>query len=211
MRISIVYDNTALAGLKPDWGFSSLVELEGAPKILFDTGANSDILLNNMKKMNIDPTAIDEVFISHPHWDHVGGLDGFLDRNSDVIVYAPDSFSESITAKLVKIKKSTKLHTNVFSTGELAGIEQSLVLKTKKGLVVLVGCSHPGVDKILEAASAFGKPYALVGGFHDFHDFDVLNGLKVICPIHCTRYKDEIKEAYPKRYVEGGAGRILEL
>lgn len=50
--------------------------------------------------------------------------------------------------------------TSVFSTGKLKGIEQSVAVKTKKGIAVIVGCSHSGVGNILRAASKFGKVYA---------------------------------------------------
>ncbi len=81
MRITVLYDNTVYKeGLRADWGFSCLVEIppQGGRKFLFDTGANGSILLSNMEKLNIDPRSIDEVFISHAHFDHVGGLSAFL-------------------------------------------------------------------------------------------------------------------------------------
>jgi 7,8-dihydropterin-6-yl-methyl-4-(beta-D-ribofuranosyl)aminobenzene 5'-phosphate synthase len=66
MKITIIYDNEVWKeGLESDWGFSCLVEVENTPKILFDTGTSGSILLRNMKKLNIDPKSIDEVFISH--------------------------------------------------------------------------------------------------------------------------------------------------
>jgi len=78
MKIIILYDNNVFQrGLKSDWGFSCLVETHDR-RILFDTGSNGSILLKNMEKLDIDPLSIDEVFISHPHFDHVGGLSAFL-------------------------------------------------------------------------------------------------------------------------------------
>ncbi|WP_319643519.1 MBL fold metallo-hydrolase [Methanovulcanius yangii] len=82
MKITIIYDNTAFRkDLRADWGFSALVEVENAPKILFDTGADWSILLGNMEKMEIDPASIDEVFISHAHHDHTGGISALIDIN----------------------------------------------------------------------------------------------------------------------------------
>ena len=48
VKITILYDNTApvKAGLRADWGFSALVEVDRGKTILFDTGANGEILLN---------------------------------------------------------------------------------------------------------------------------------------------------------------------
>ena len=104
-----------------------------------------------------------------------------------------------------------QIHENIFSTGELRGIEQSLVVRTGKGLVVIVGCSHPGVKSILNAASQFGRVYALIGGLHGFREFDRLRDLKLICPCHCTQFKSEIRSLYPNKCVEGGAGKVIEV
>ena len=85
MKVTIVYDNTVYQkGLKSDWGFSCLVEGEKTPRILFDTRTSGSILLSNMKKLNIDPASINEVFIPHAHFDHVGGLPDFLKANKEV-------------------------------------------------------------------------------------------------------------------------------
>jgi len=112
---------------------------------------------------------------------------------------------------VIKIKEPLKIDENIFSTGELMGIEQSLVVKTEKGLIVIVGCSHPGVKNILKAASQFGKTYALIGGLHGFSDFDLLSDLEFICPTHCTQFKSEIKSLYPEKYVRGGVGKVIEI
>jgi len=212
MRITLIYDNEVYKeGLEADWGFSCLVEAENK-KILFDTGASGRILLSNMEKLKIEPSSIDEVFISHPHFDHTGGLSDFLDKNRNVKIYVPSSFKENLNAKeVIYVKETIKLHESLFSTGELEGIEQSLCVKTEKGIVVIVGCSHPKLENILKVASQFGKVYALIGGLHGFKDFDLLNDLKLVCPCHCTQHKSEIKSLYSEKYVEGGAGKIIEI
>ena len=211
MKITIIYDNTVFQqGLKSDWGFSCFVEVYGK-KILFDTGADGNILLNNMKKLAIKPDDVEEVFISHYHWDHTGGLSDFLKVNP-VKVYIPSSFKKpGIARDVVIVKKSITISENIFSTGELRGIEQSLVIKTEKGVVVVAGCSHSGVRNILKAASQFGKPDALIGGLHGFSDFDLVKDLTLICPTHCTQHILEIKSLYPDKYISGGAGKVIEI
>lgn len=211
MKITIIYDNTVFQrGLKSDWGFSCLVEIYGK-KILFDTGANGAILLDNMKRLNIKPTEVKEVFISHYHWDHTGGLSDFLKVNP-VKVYIPSSFKKLCIAKdVVIVKKSITIGENIFSTGELNGVEQSLIVKTEKGVVIIVGCSHSGVGNILETASQLGKPYALIGGLHGFSDFNLVKDLTLICPTHCTQRILEIKSLYPEKYISGGAGKVIEI
>lgn len=212
MKITIIYDNESCKeNLKSDWGFSCLAEMENIPGILFDTGASGSILLSNMKELNIEPNSIPKVFISHNHWDHVGGLSDFLKVNKSAKIYVPGSYKYSGTKEVIGIKKPLEIQTNVFSTGELKGIEQSMAVKTEKGIAVIAGCSHPGVGNILKAASKFGKVYALIGGLHGFNEFELLKELELICPCHCTQYKSEIKELYPDKCIDGGAGKVISL
>jgi 7,8-dihydropterin-6-yl-methyl-4-(beta-D-ribofuranosyl)aminobenzene 5'-phosphate synthase len=75
MRITIFYDNClAKAGLRTGWGFSPLIEVENAPPLLFDTGADGATLFYNMKQLGIDLGQIGTIVISHAHGDHTGGL-----------------------------------------------------------------------------------------------------------------------------------------
>ena len=179
-------------------------------KILFDTRANGKILLKNMEKLGINVMEIKEIFISHSHWDHTGGIDAILNLNKNVKIYVPESFKLS-RKNVFPIKNATKIHENVFSTGELMGIEQSMIIKKNEKLIILVGCSHPGIKNILMAAKKFGRPYALMGGFHGFDEYEILEELSIVCPIHCTQHKKEIKLRYPEKYIEGGAGKIIEI
>jgi len=220
MKITIIYDNTAFrTDLRADWGFSCLVEGKDTAKILFDTGGNGKILLSNMEKLGIDPLSIEEVFISHLHFDHIGGLDEFLKINKKVKkIYLPSSMGFE---NEVVLKEPTKIHKNVFSTGELGGIEQSMGVitdlpaeasaKVGKGIVLIVGCSHPYMGDILDTAKRFGEIYAVIGGMHGFSEFKLFRDLELICPTHCTQYKAELKKLYPQKYIEGGAGKIIEI
>ncbi|MCK4463903.1 MAG: MBL fold metallo-hydrolase [Candidatus Omnitrophica bacterium] len=215
MKITIISDNTIYKPeLKKEWGLSCLVEAEHTPRILFDTGASGSVLLHNMEKLHIDPKTVDCVFISHDHWDHTGGLRAFLKLNGNVKLYLPSSFfsfTKPKSTEVVKVKDSLKIYENVFSTGQLSNIEQSMVVKTDKGLVVIAGCSHPGVGNILNSAKQFGKVIALIGGLHGFSDFDLVKDLDLICATHCTQHKGEIKNLYPEKFIEGGAGREIEI
>ena len=87
------------------------------------------------------------------------------------------------------------------------------MVKTDKGLVVICGCSHPGIGDIFEAASRFGseKIHALIGGLHGFEEFGLLMDLGLVCPCHCTQYISQIESLYPDKYICGGAGRIIEI
>ncbi len=56
-------------------GFAALVDLPAANvRILWDAGASASAVLENLRRMEIDPASIDAIALSHGHWDHVGGL-----------------------------------------------------------------------------------------------------------------------------------------
>jgi len=211
MKVTIIYDNTsARPDLQADWGFSAFIRVKERD-ILFDTGANGDILLSNMKNLKVNPKEIEDVFISHPHWDHTGGLSSFLRMNNKVKLWIPSYFPEARNAReVIKVKKPTKLYEGIYSTGELDGIEQSLCVETEKGIVIIVGCSHPRMEHILKKASQFGKVYCIIGGLHGTKP-ESLKDLDLICSTHCTQYKSEIKSLYPEKYIEGGAGKTIEI
>ena len=56
-----------------EWGFSALVEVDGE-KILFDTGSRPNTVFQNAIELNIDLRNIKNVYLSHNHKDHTGGL-----------------------------------------------------------------------------------------------------------------------------------------
>jgi len=211
MKITILYDNkTWNKSLKADWGFSCLIEVK-EKTILFDTGSKGAILLSNMKKLGLGPSMVDDIFISHSHWDHVGGLSDFLKINP-VKTYIPFSCPEPrFTGEWVRVKEPRQIHNNIFSTGELKGMEQSLAIKHDGIIVVITGCSHPGVREILKTASQYGKVNTLIGGLHGFNEFNLIDDLEKICPVHCTQYIQKIKALYPEKYIEGGAGKVIQL
>ena len=213
MTVTIIYDNEVRErGLKADWGFSCLVESEDIPPLLFDTGASGPILFHNMKRLGLNPEQVRIVVISHAHLDHAGGLPSFLEANRDASIYVPASFAKVIPGRRVTlVRDSLQICEKVFTTGEIRGIEQSLAIDTGSGILVVTGCSHPGVGEIINAASKYGRVDGIVGGLHGFRDFKRLNGLSLVCPCHCTQYKSEIKELFPRQCVGCGVGLVLNL
>ena len=233
--IITVYDNYQVnPDLTTAWGFGCVIRTP-QEDILFDTGGDSSILLGNMEKLNINPEDIDIVVISHIHGDHVGGLDGFLERNGKVKVYIPASFPDSLREKIKSrgaeyqdVTGSMKICDSVYTTGEMGTSikEQSLVLNAREGLVVITGCAHPGVVNIAGKARQIlpdKSIYLVMGGFHlsgasdsqlktiikGFRDL----GVQKVAPSHCSgdRCRELFKEEYKENYIEGGAGKIIAL
>lgn len=230
MKITIIYDNEIvkdIKGLKAGWGFSCFIQTK-EKNILFDTGWDGDILISNMKLLGINPQDIDLVVISHSHWDHSGGLAQLLNLNSSLKTYIPYSFSKHLKEEIKKrsdtyeINKSIEICPKVYTTGEIEGSlltgkiktsikEQSLIFSTAKGLVVVAGCAHSGINNILNLANKLGKVYALIGGFHDFNEYNLLKNISLIVPTHCTANKKKIMSLFPKNCLEGGVGYQLTI
>ena len=93
VQITIVVDNLAgmlarsTEGVKryaggtliAEHGFSALIELPASDsRILWDVGASPPTVLENLRRMEIDPASIDAIALSHGHWDHVAGLSEVL-------------------------------------------------------------------------------------------------------------------------------------
>ena len=184
-KITIIFDNrSSRSGLKTGWGFSALIETDHTSPVLFDAGNDGMALLHNMEELGIVPENIGTIIISHAHADHTGGLLRILRINNQSTIYLPASIIAIIPERrVVSVSQPLQISKDIFSTGELNGIEQSLVVKTKKGIVVVTGCSHPGVGSILDAASSQGRIYGIIGGLYGFCDFNRLDGIIFNMPV----------------------------
>jgi len=103
--------------------------------------------------------------------------------------------------------------------------ELSLAVNTSDGVVLVVGCSHPGIEKIVEAATAINPKIRLIaGGFHLVAATDEVIAKAVttlkdtfkvenIAPGHCTGEPTfaALKRAYGDRYLYAGVGTSLPL
>ncbi len=181
MRISILFDNFlnepdgGLGGLQAGWGFSALLETKGRT-VLFDTGADGEILLENMRILGKDPKTIQAVVISHAHWDHTGGLQSLLQMGLSAPLFALDAFPEEfgeLADGAREVRNSTPgevVVPGIRTTGLLGDDipEQGLILDTATGSVVVTGCAHPGIVSMTRRSRGMvpGPLHAVLGGFH---------------------------------------------
>jgi 7,8-dihydropterin-6-yl-methyl-4-(beta-D-ribofuranosyl)aminobenzene 5'-phosphate synthase len=109
--------------------------------------------------------------------------------------------------------------------GTLELRELSLAIRTPDGLVLVVGCSHPGVERIVQEATAI-NPHIniLFGGFHEIQAPDpeveriatVLHNqyrLERVAPGHCTGEPEftALKKLFGDHYVYAGVGSVVDL
>jgi 7,8-dihydropterin-6-yl-methyl-4-(beta-D-ribofuranosyl)aminobenzene 5'-phosphate synthase len=234
LTITVVHDNYPYTeSLRTAWGFSALVT--GLQKsILFDTGSDGALLLENMARLQVDPGRIEIVVLSHVHADHTGGLVGLLRANPRVQVYLPrafpDRFKEVVRgygAAVVEVNGPQEICEDVYTTGILGRRiqEQALVICTRRGLVVLTGCAHPGVTRIVETVRSLHEESILLvmGGFHlewvtSWRMEKVAaalegQGVRYVAPSHCTgeRARQVFRKRYRERCLDMGVGRSISL
>lgn len=236
MNIKIIFDHIASnKKFVTGWGLSYLVD----GKILFDTGEKPKPLLSNMKHAGVKISDIKIIVISHNHWDHTGGLWDILKENKKIKVYickkSVKKFKNKIKAfgnELIEVDKFAEISKNIYTTGEVGAKyggrympEQGLVLKTAKGLTVLTGCAHPGIEKMVKASqkNMAGDIYLAIGGFHMMRDAkkaivpvaDKLKkmGIKKAAPAHCSGpvASKVFKEKYGNDFIEVRIGETIKI
>lgn len=221
LKITVLVEDTAPQ--EPFWGehgLSLLIEADGK-KILFDAGYSGDVLLHNAKTLNLELGTVDAFVLSHPHDDHSGGME----KVSHLIATKPMyCTSDAFGVHMPRYDILKKLYTNVHPVTENREIIPGLwVIKERptinaplktyeinivahlegKGLVIIVGCAHHGLQTIItDAKNAFNNQipvYALIGGLHlkNSSPEDIVNvinlftqeHIQVLLPGHCTGFQ----------------------
>jgi 7,8-dihydropterin-6-yl-methyl-4-(beta-D-ribofuranosyl)aminobenzene 5'-phosphate synthase len=231
VTLTTVYDNYAvIPRFTTGWGFACVANV-GDKKLLFDTGGDGSILLANMEIFEFDLNAIEMVVLSHNHPDHTGGLAALLAANNKIKVYIPKSFPDEVReginaagAEYIDVTAPVEICENVHTTGEMGDkiIEQSLVIESDYGLLVLTGCAHPGIVDVLNKAKQICNEdiFCAIGGIHlkDKNETEIretivnLRGLlRKIGPSHCSG--DLCREVFEKEFAEdyilGGVGNVI--
>ncbi len=233
-RIITLCDNYQInSQTRTDWGFSCLV-IHESDTILFDAGNRKDIFNHNLKVLGIDAKTVNLMVISHHHGDHTGNVFNVLKVNPGMKVYLPTSLDGEFASRVndyggkAWIKSDCKrIAKNIYVSGEMGFQikEQALVIDTKKGLVIIVACGHPGIDRMVAKIKYhFQKDVFLVlGGYHTLEaDQEEANriierfrqmGVKKVAPSHCTGKltRELFKETYQSNFIENGTGKIIEI
>ncbi|MBN1316284.1 MAG: MBL fold metallo-hydrolase [Anaerolineales bacterium] len=187
LRIMPLIDFYAVADdLETEPGVSYLVRADETT-ILFDLGLNRrsepvSPLRRNMERLGIDPQSVQAIVNSHTHGDHLGNWQNVppkvLEQNP---LRDKPLFTVSPVPALgeypIMVRGPREIVPGVGVTGPLPSglfllnytLEQSLVYHLDgKGLVVIIGCGHPGIRAIVERAQqVFQQPvYAVIGGLH---------------------------------------------
>ena len=233
--MTIAFDNApGLPGFPTLWGFAAVIHTP-AHTVLFDTGSNGRVLLKNLAALDLPPESVDLLFLSHPHWDHIGGLDSFLEVNPRATVVVHEGFSQHLIQDLRAFYGEVRvvgpepqlLAPGLFSTGLLDSDppEHGLILDFDGMTAAISGCAHPGMEQIVERARAvLGKKVDwAIGGFHLMYadaaaiarSVAALQSLGVdyVVPTHCTGDEAEaaFRRAYGERCLKGGVGRRIDF
>jgi len=181
---------TSSDNLVGEAGASYLIKTDETT-ILFDLGLNQknehpSPLLRNMEQLDITLDDFDTIVISHNHIDHVGGMTWGSKNTFSLTgqqvdlgrkrVYTPISMTYP-GLEPVYSPEPTVLAAGVATIGVIPNQdyfmgwidEQAIVINVEgKGLVVITGCGHPTLPKILERVEAlFDEPiYGVIGGYH---------------------------------------------
>lgn len=226
--MKIVFDNyNSNDKCQSLWGFSAYFE---EYKLLFDTGSNGRILLKNMAELDVDVKEIKYIFISHSHWDHIGGLDSILELNPNVTLFLPISLSKYLIKDLKSLAKNVvmcskepkKLFDNLYTTGLLGSDmpEQSLIIDSDTESKLITGCGHFGIENITKVATkVINKDIKfIIGGFHLLKSDEdkIISSVKClkklgvtkVLPTHCSGDKaiEIYKNNFKTNYIAGGIG-----
>jgi 7,8-dihydropterin-6-yl-methyl-4-(beta-D-ribofuranosyl)aminobenzene 5'-phosphate synthase len=180
--------------LKTELGVSYLIRTD-EKTILFDLGENArqsdpSPLAHNMTMLGVRTNDFDTIVISHNHGDHVGGAKWAKDKTFSLTAHQTDLGNKTVYTPIpmtypglsaIHTENPTVISKGITTIGTISNYlfrtmdqmgpvqEQALAINVaNKGIVIIVGCAHQTVPRILERTEAlFDEPiYGLIGGLH---------------------------------------------
>lgn len=152
-----------------------MVEYRGS-NLMFDQSGDGPTLLKNMETLGIQASQIQGVVLSHAHKDHTGGLVDLLKSGIQLQVYLhpvfPENFKWEIAwlTKVVITNPGMVIAEGIHTTGEMHNkiSEKALLINTGLGMVIVNGCSHPGIVSVIERTKELlpASVHLVMGGFH---------------------------------------------
>lgn len=218
-RVTTLGENTSgKPHIIGEWGFCALIETEHKT-VLLDSGAGHGVV-HNAEIMGIDFKKVDNIVLSHAHFDHTAGIRQVLKKiGKEIEVIAPldlwagkysvrggtkkryigvpftRSELESLGARFTMTQAPFKITENMMTTGEVEIVtdfeevgedyllvkdgdeykrdtcpdDRALIVKTNKGLVVVLGCAHRClINTLYHAQKVTGEKeiHMVLGGCH---------------------------------------------
>lgn len=157
LKVTVVVENTARMGVEGvlgKHGFCALIEAKNKDytvKVLLDAGPSPDVLLNNLKALNLDLSGLDVIVVSHGHYDHTGGLLEVLkmvEKPIPVIIH-PDGLKPKFSSK-----PKLRYIGNPFKESDIEA-EGGILVKVKNPVTIIDGLTTTGE---IERATPYERP-----------------------------------------------------
>jgi len=219
-KARIIYDSKTERGFTSGWGFSVLLSKDGF-NLLFDCGWDGHVLRDNLGRYGLTFADLDMIFISHGHWDHISGLteilhDMFIPGQIEIVL--PSNLSRNLLreisgrAQTREISSRMELLPSIWSTGPLGSEkEQALVIDCGGRGIVVTGCCHPGIGKMLSEVEKIVEPKCIIGGLHDSDPAEIHGSIERFILCHCTSNVDKFKTRFGTRVSIGSVGSVYDL
>src|SRR6266481_1103700 len=242
-RVTILYDSFGKApALALDWGFAALgVDLQRIDFVVI-SHRHADHTSGITYLLTVNPNV--KIYVPDEPWGLFarGVKNDFYRKDpslpADMRYYGghPPEILEAGTpwpgGNFVPVSQKTEVAPGLFilpgvstTPGTLELKELSLAIKSPQGVILIVGCSHPGVEHILQETSAIDPHvHILLGGLHQIQKPDpeverlatLLHDqykVDLVAPGHCTGEPEfaALKKTFGDHYVYAGAGTVIEL